>query len=313
MPSTKMRYILRVYNPEKRNHNAPAIIFRVFNSHFYPIDNQARRKSILKAVSNHITQSEVFRAPQALAETKFTDFTEIQPFENVENPAKLLVDVIHERKVQPLSKNIYYDGEDVRSFQIDNTLYTINQDTEILKSIYEKHLKKTFQGQSISTLLFDIIELTNVKIPKSSPNPHVYNTLIQEGVKSRTHYGCVNDWTEDMIRKSDYVCLDIAKCYSKCMYDPYDDWIVLGFNDTWEEFDGYIRHGLYYVETDDNTLFRGSNIYSSIIVQLAIKEKIDFTITKQCNASFSVDKSFFRPILDKIKEVCAQHPDIIKK
>ncbi len=245
----------KVYNPEKRNHNAPALMFRVFNNHFYPVENDSKRKSILKAVSNHLTQSEVFRSrSKGLEEVKFKDFAEIKAFEDVTNPTEVFVNVMKEQKTQPIAENIYFDGEHVRSFKIKNTLYTINQDMEMLKSIYENNLQKPYYGQSISTLLFDIIEKAGIKIPKSTPNPHVYRTLIEEGVKSRTHYGCVNGWTEEKILASEYLCLDIAKCYSDCMYKPYDDWIVLDFNDNWEDFDGHLRHGLYYVETDDYTL-----------------------------------------------------------
>ena len=57
--------------------------------------------------------------------------------------------------------------------------------------------------------------------------------------------------------------IDINKCYSSCIYDPYDNWIKYSVEDTWEDYDGELKTGLYYVETDDLTLLHQTNIYSN--------------------------------------------------
>jgi hypothetical protein len=35
------------------------------------------------------------------------------------------------------------------------------------------------------------------------------------------------------------------------MYDPYDEWMIIYFDDNWEIFNGELKNGLYMVETLD--------------------------------------------------------------
>jgi len=75
--------------------------------------------------------------------------------------------------------------------------------------------------------------------------------------------------------------LDINKCYATCLKNPYDDWIRFDLEDTWEDYDGELKTGLYYVETDDLTLLHKTNIYSNKILEKAIAENIQVVIKKQ--------------------------------
>jgi hypothetical protein len=40
----------------------------------------------------------------------------------------------------------------------------------------------------------------------------------------------------------DAICSDISKCYSACMYEPYDEWMIIDFNDNWENFNGEFKN-----------------------------------------------------------------------
>jgi hypothetical protein len=77
------------------------------------------------------------------------------------------------------------------------------------------------------------------------------------------------------------IALDINKCYATCLKNPYDDWIRFDLEDTWEDYDGELKTGLYYVETDDLTLLHKTNIYSNKILEKAIAENIQVVIKKQ--------------------------------
>ena len=66
------------------------------------------------------------------------------------------------------------------------------------------------------------------------------------------------------------------------MYNPIEEWIKLDFNDGWTVYTGGdIQLGLYYAETNDITLFKKSDIYSSAIIKKAIEEDIKLKITHQ--------------------------------
>ncbi|NCB26797.1 MAG: hypothetical protein EOM62_15205, partial [Bacteroidia bacterium] len=286
--------------------------------HFYPIVNQKERNSKQKTISNVLRKSDVVRRSKAASEEAKAkkDYAGIKSFEDVNNPLDIMADAIIKTGKQPQDANIYYDGE-VQSFELENELYMINQNAEMLRGVYEK-IGEPYAGQSLSTALFDIIDkVAKVKIPRSTPNPYVYKTLIEEGVKGRTHYGCVNDFDEETILKlkkeGKVQCLDIKRAYLACMYNPYDNWMLLDYNDNWEDFAGdYTQRGLYFVETADYTLLHGNNIYSNKILEKAAAENIRFKCTKQLLSTGSAPADFFRPIFDAIISIFGENHPVSK-
>ena len=68
--------------------------------------------------------------------------------------------------------------------------------------------------------------------------------------------------------------------------------MVLDFNDEWEDYDDELKFGLYYVQTDDIMLFKGSNIYPDSIIRKAIQENINFNIIYQLIPSKLLKISF---------------------
>lgn len=321
-------FYFHVYEPPKRNHHAPSLVFKMMNNHFYPIMQDLKKKrSLVVSIANHITQSDIIVPQFAKLEDdeKRKVYDNCHVFEDIDDPMTILTEIISKTGTVPANKQIHYNGQ-LTSFVFENELYIINQDANLVKKIYE-NIKKhksldghmNSHGHNINSALFDVIKhVAKVDIPKSQPNPHVYKTLIQESVKSRIHYGCVNGYTQKdilrLMKSNDAICCDISKCYSKCMYDPYDEWIVLGFNDVWEPFSGsFCELGLYYVETNDTSLLHGSNIYTNTILMKAQAENIDFTVTKQLIPEKKAPKQLFQPILNAIKKVAEDDKEIVKK
>jgi hypothetical protein len=309
-------FYFHVYTPEKRNHNAPSLMFKVMNNHFYPIGEE-KKKSLLKAISNSLSKSDVVRSSKAAEEkAKEKTYDAYHVHEEVVDPFQVMIKALSETGVQPADTNIYFDG-DIKSFEINKELHLINQSVDSVKKVYEK-LGMKYNGQNVNMALFEIIDkVAKVKVPKSTPNPHVYETLVQENVKARTHYGCVNGYTqnqiEELVKSGGAVCCDIAKCYSKCMYDPFDNWMLIDYNDNWEAYAGdHTKFGLYYVETNDYTMLHGNNIYTNTILAKAAEEGIRFKPTQQLLASKSAPNTLFQPILDAIKEVAGEDKELMK-
>eukprot|EP00961_Rhodomonas_salina_P175101 2361985-Rhodomonas_salina.1 len=125
---------------------------------------------------------------------------------------------------------------------------------------------KNYKGQGTGTLLFDIVEETIGSIPKSTPNNEVYDKLI-EAKKDRTHIGFIGKDTNT----DNCEGFDITKSYSYSTYNM-EEWMIFDFNDNWEDYDGKLKTGLYYINTDDMLLFKGHNIYSNKIIEKGLKE-----------------------------------------
>ncbi len=71
-----------------------------------------------------------------------------------------------------------------------------------------------------------------------------------------------------------------------------------------EDYDGNLKLGLYYVITEDTKLFKKSGYYSTCIIDKAIKENIEFKITKQLISNQKESKDLFKNIIDKILLYC---------
>jgi hypothetical protein len=114
-------------------------------------------------------------------------------------------------------------------------------------------------------------------------------------------------YTQNLI-DGDLIALDINKCYATCLKNPYDDWIRFDLEDTWENYDGELKTGLYFVETDDMTLLHKTNIYSNMILEKAIEVGIELVIKKQLIhkvksiAEIPIPINHFDALIDACKE-----------
>jgi hypothetical protein len=294
----------------RRNHNCQAMSFRIMNGHFYPFEDEKQRRSIQRqAAGVKSDNANVCYKRKREDVTKDGDANgEIEVVET-ENTKEFFASKIDETKTLPYPFNsVKYNGKDILQFTLEGKTYMLNQDIKLARQVCE-NIGKEFKGQSLSTIMFDIIEELYGEdgIPKSTPNPHVFKTLTEEAVKARTHYGCVNGCTDTIIRnewmKGNVQVCDIRKQYTSCMYEPKEDWIVLGFNDDWEEYDGKLSLGLYYVKTEDTTLMHGDNIYSTSMLKKARQENIKFQIVAQLKPSQRKEKTLFKKVLEKFVEV----------
>jgi hypothetical protein len=175
---------------------------------------------------------------------------------------------------------------------------------------------KEYTGQTTHTLLIELLQKLEYN-QKSICNPHVFKSLISENVKFRTHYGiCDSNYNykdvQELVENGKANCYDIGKCYTACVANPYDDWMFMGFNNAWEEYDGVLKTALYFVETEDMTLLHGSNIYSNKIIELAIEEGIELTIVKQLLPSYTQPKNYYSNLLKEIDTLCKGDKDLKK-
>jgi len=113
---------------------------------------------------------------------------------------------------------------------------------------------------------------------------------------------------QKLLETGEAISIDINKCYSACLKNPYDNWLRYTLEDVWEDYDGELKSGLYYVETDDLTLLHKTNIYSNKIIELAMMKGICLTITKQLvhkkvyETETDIPKDYFEPLLEIIKD-----------
>ena len=296
------------YIPDNRNKKCPAMIYRISNSHFYPINDNTKIKSIIKSTSiiNNINSDIIDNSYK-----KKNDETD----DIKEDMSKVVfVDDINKKLLSKLEDNkiptkIVMKNKDLTAFSYEGYKYIQNDNIEVIKKLCD-NMKVKYTGQGITTLLETIYKeaIGNDKLPKSTHNPNVFDTLLTAR-KARSRCGAV---IENYNNIKDLTAWDIVKCYTSCMYEASEDWIRLDYNDTWQDYDGELKLGLYYVATSDTTLFKKSGYYSTCIIKKAISEGIDFIITKQLIATHKEDKNIFTKIIDVIMKYSNEDTNISK-
>ena len=293
--------------PFKVRKDLPAMIFRISNGHFYPVP-QKKVQSILTI--NYIIDADC----DTVYNIKKDDKKEKVPIENVvvledTNPMLEISKCIRETNTLPTKRIIVKDGV-IQSYELNNITYCINQNIPMTKKLCE-NMKIDYTGQSMGNILNLIIEETIKILPKSTHNPHVFDTLLIANA-NRTHNGLIDKSYERLLNNPNTIARDINKCYGSIMYNPLTKWIRYDFNDCWEKYDGKLKLGLYYVRTEDTRLFHKSDIYSNCIIEKAMTTNIDFEIEYQLIPKYQEKKNMFKLVIDKILEYSKGDKNIYK-
>lgn len=239
------------YIPDYPNKKCPAMIFRLSNKHFYPVMNRSKIQSIIQSTSiiNNI-DSDMVRDTFQIAVSD--DIKDVKDVKFVEDINRQLLDTI---KAGKIPERITLKKKELIGFSYGNETFVTNENIDLIKMLCS-NMKIEYNGQGVGTLLLEMVKQAtgDERIPKSTHNQYVYKTLL-DARKDRARIGwTTNDYSYYI--KQNLTAWDINKCYSSCMNDPSEEWIQVDYNDTWEAYDGSLKLGIYYVETDDTTLFK---------------------------------------------------------
>lgn len=300
-----------------------ALIFVVYDEHFYPVEDAVERKSKVGKSSATGTQIssvdiEAFSSTKEKEKKKVIAPTE-EEFKQLKGDNIDYLSVQNKYALEYIKKN---EGKipfpiDAKSIHINEaTIERITYDDNILltkpinpyvKKFYDDNTEIGFQGENALSVTNHIWEQKYpFKFSKapflSQPNQQVADALNAEKVKWRTHLGRTSEYycpadIKEMLQDGRAIAADITKCYCDCIYNQREKFIVFKGKEVVEEYDGKpLNLGLYFVETSDMTLFHQSNWYSKAIIDLATKEHIDFKIIRQIRC---VDEDWYWEKVEK--------------
>lgn len=227
---------------------------------------------------------------------------------------KMAMDLLRQNDwVLPVMKSgaIEVDENTITRIKYDDKIiltepvHTYNKDglkvNNIIKQYLEKYQNRKYQGETYIGIMNEIwnsmypFTIRNAPF-NSKPNTEILNALNADKVKYRTHLGLMKEEylkyvmkvddderpIKKMLKNGKAIAVDICRCYADCIYNQRENFIVLSGKESMEMFDGKpLTLGLYFVETDDMTLFHQSNWYSREIIFTARQERIPFRITHQ--------------------------------
>jgi len=288
---------VHIHSPETRNKDAPSFVYRIHNKHIYPVLD----KKIIESVAQKFGKNRGYSKKVDIEQVAEPTYTIIVNDIPANQRVNFLVNKMYETNTEILAKNISFNSSNgnLEFFVIGTNKYTFKDETtEIVKQFCQDN-QIVYTGQTPATFATKQLEC----IPKSIPNPVVNDILMSQGIKDRVHLGLISN-SNPINHKTD-VGFDINKCYAHCIQNPYEKFMRITFNNNWEQFNGDVKLGLYYVETDDNTLFHGTNIYSTSIVKFGLAQKIitNSNIKYALYATESLDKDVFAKVYTKYDEI----------
>ena len=293
------------YVPLKIKHkDYPPMIFKVSNGHFYPIPKE-RIKNVLslnQIIDGSTSMTYDIKSKKEKEKINEEDIVVLKDTNLLDEISK----IINTHNKLPC-KNIFAKDGIVQMFQFEGKTYALENNILVCKNICE-NMGIEYSGQKLPNILKLIIEECG-DIKPSFHNPHTFQTLLK-AKSNRNHYGLIDNNCLDLMK--DGYARDINKCYTSVMYNPKNEWIRYDFNDCWEKYDGKLKTGLYYIKTQDTTLFKKSDIYSNTIIEKAMTTNIDFDIKYQLIPSYTEKKNKLRVIIDKILEYTNNDKSVYK-
>lgn len=300
--------IIKTHIPDRINKNVPPLVFRVKNNHFYGIISEAT--SISKYGNGFVTEMAQVAEKDKVTADPIVELVELQHEEG--GRVAQMVRICREAGIEVFNRDsskvpINMDDDGLQSFVLQGRKYYWAHDETVLAAIRICELNgEAYTGQHIPGMLAEMMrELGYDK--KSSLNPHVGNVLSQ--CKDRAHYGLLEGI--DAIPEDAWAC-DIAKCYTACIENPAEPFMIFDVTCEWADWDGDLKSGLYFVITDDMTLLHASNVYSAAILQRAREEGIAFQIIRQLRPSKVLPVDYFAPLLAAIRKRCHNDAGLAK-
>ena len=279
-----------------------SLVFVVYDDHFYPVEDEKERKSkSARAVTENFKSKDIETFANKKDETIKTIIAPTQEeFDKLTNDNDDYISIQNKWIIDYIktNNNIIPFPIDARNIEVkEATIERMIYDDKIVltKPIdpsIQKYYGDKYQGQNTLSVTYDIwnsmypFDINGAPF-LSQTNQQVAEVLNADNVKYRTHLGRINDnYSPETIRQllqnNEAVAVDITKCYCDALYNQRDKFIVFNGKEVVEKYDGEpLTLGLYFVETDDMTLFHQSNWYSRTIIQLAEKEGIYFEIKRQ--------------------------------
>jgi len=230
--------------------------------------------------------------------------------------------VIYDRKVEekkytreyietnclaPMFKEQFLEDNTIRQIKTFNgKIVQINYPDKQVIANSDLTIMKEIKGDD-----FDNENLTNYGLKLFNEfidEPHIKSEFNHEVLKLLTKHGnivkMVNEQTQGKILE-----IDINKCRTDClMNNRLGSYEVFGCHNDIKDYDGKIKKGLYFINTDDTTLFmRGNCWYSGDFLKYAIKHNIKFTVTHQLLCNKLLDANYFKKYVTTVVEKYPNH------
>ena len=317
----------------------PAFVFEMKNNHLYPIcdtktiERYTRQIKNIKSNTLQVGKKDETKDDKESKKINIFKDTTIKHNTNIE----YAIEIMERQNTQTnYPTNLKLSNNILSNFELNGKRYLFSEeDNELTQNImkYCDDNGVEYVGQSPQSFTHNnLIEFNEVY--NSYLNNDVRKAICSQQVKDRTHRGICVERDEFFECYNDAECFDMNKQYRYAMENPLESFMTIDFTDTIEEIDiknspphdksigsenspmcthKKIELGLYYVITNDKTLFFGNNFYSSATITEAIKLGIEFECKYFIKGTPIDDLNIFKKIINEIKKKYADYPLLMKQ
>ena len=299
MVDINLNQFIHTNNFDDYDKNTRVFVGLCYNNHLYYCDNQELITSLgnkLKEGAKGAFDYATYEKKDKVVKEKAKEYIETNCLASMFKENFLTDKTIRNIKT--------YNGNIVQIVYDDRIVYA-NNDLTLMREIKGDD----FDGENLTNIGLRLYKEWNTDLCgnfvhiKSDFNHEVFKKLTKHGGIVRM----VNSPTQGKI-----VEIDVNKCRTAClMNNRLGDYEVFDCHNDIKEYDGLafgkLKKGLYFVNTNDTSLFmRGNSWYSSQLIIYAYRNtNIEFTITHQLLCDKTLHQDYFKIF---VKDVVAKYP-----
>lgn len=313
--------------PPRVGKGKPVLMFKIANNHLYPIEDKCIRKSISekakKFASNVFKPKEVKKESVAPELNEFVLVDNEEPdiieyvgggkrdviFTKVEDLMDMWIKIIHDNPDSYEGfdqKGFKYFENKLTSFSYNDTCFIINEHYEAVKKMC-KTFKIEFRNQTLAVFTNQLFDMMTEK-KGDAEKVDIYssfNMATSEVIESDLYHKIpMNDIYEIPDDMDDVKAFDINRAYTSAMMINEYDYPKFTIFDSVEPFDGELKTGIYYVESENYRPLNGNGWYSRGLMEYCKVANIEHVIKYQLVANESVPHDYFKPLCDVVVSKC---------
>ena len=185
----------------------------------------------------------------------------------------------------------------VKGFSTDKFRVSVNKQWNIVKELKEK---TGLEGNVVSDITSLLVKEILGEVPTSRMNTVLFDLF--KNYHSTQHYAQLYEEEQIDSMSGTLQAWDVNKQYSAILRNNPYPWYVFNTFAMPTPFDGEVKDGFYFVETENTCPCKGNGLYSRAIVEYLIKNEIPHRITQQILPSSTLPSAYFEKFVDAVIE-----------
>ena len=284
-----------------RNDNRKPLYFVCRDSHFYLMD--AAKTKYYQKVRGNSSYRPTEAKEKVIKQIIVSDEPTFEDAHYVVSSLPIMSETLSRyMKTTNIVPNIHLGATEsnsiyVKGFSTDKFRVSVNKQWNIVKELKEQ---TKLEGNVVSDITALLVKEILGEVPTSRMNTVLFDLF--KNYHSTQHYAQLYEEEQIDSMSGTLQAWDVNKQYSAILRNNPYPWYVFNTFAMPTPFDGEVKDGFYFVETENTCPCKGNGLYSRAIVEYLIKNDIPHRITQQILPSSSLSSTYFEKFVDAVIE-----------